>query len=76
MERDAGMSAEKTFRYGVLVRVKEPGKRAFVGKVYSEYRDGPRGQRRICVEHPDGAGIAYLVRYVTLTKESTSVRPA
>lgn len=58
------MSKEKEFKYGDNVRVKEPGKRAFIGKVYSQYTQPP-SSRYICVEHPGGAGIAYLVRYVT-----------
>ncbi len=60
----------KVFKYGDRVRVKEPGRRAFVGKVYSEYRDGPRRERRICVEQPGGCGVAYLVRYVTHAKST------
>lgn len=58
----------KVFKYGDRVRVKVPGKRAFVGKVYSQYRSlGLRSERIICVTTPSGAGIGYLVRYVTLT---------
>jgi hypothetical protein len=60
------MSAKKVFKYGDRVRVKVPGKRAFVGKVYSEYRArGPGSERIICVNTPSGAGVGYRVRYVT-----------
>lgn len=60
----------KLFKYNQRVRVKLPGKRPFFGRYYSEYKDRPRGERRICVELECpggrlGAGIAYLIRYVT-----------
>lgn len=63
------MSKPKVFKYGDRVRVKLPGKRAFIGTVYSEYRDGSRGERRICVNMPSGAGVAFLIRYVTHAKK-------
>jgi hypothetical protein len=56
----------KVFKYGDRVRVKVPGKRAFVGKVYSQYQAlGPKSERIICVTTPSGAGVGYRVRYVT-----------
>lgn len=58
---------KKVFKYGDRVRVKLRGRRAFFGTVYSEYRDGPR-MRRICVNTPSGAGIAYPVMFVTHAK--------
>lgn len=59
---------KKVFRYGDRVRVTLPGKRAFFGKVYSQYSQ-PGLMRRICVETPSGAGIAYPVMFVTHAKE-------
>jgi hypothetical protein len=59
------MSKKKEFKYHERVRVKLPGKRAFFGKYYSEYRLHPHTMRLICVETPNGAGVAYLIRYVT-----------
>lgn len=56
--------AVKTFACGDRVVVKLPGKRAFAGKVYAQYRDGPRTERYICVETPGGCGVAYRIRYV------------
>jgi hypothetical protein len=59
----------KKFPYGARVRVKLPGRRAFYGNVYSEYRDGPGRERLICVDGvPPNlrSGVAYLIRYVTL----------
>lgn len=58
------MAKRKVFEYGDLVRVKVPGKRAFLGTVYSQYKD-PGRERRICINTPSGAGVAFLVRYVT-----------
>ena len=53
-------------QYGDLVSIKEPGRRSFVGTVYSQYRaKGPRSERIICVNTPSGAGIGFRVRYVT-----------
>jgi hypothetical protein len=58
---------KKVFKYGDRVRVKTPGKRAFFGTVYSQYRDrGPKSERIICVQLPSGAGVGYRVRYVTM----------
>jgi hypothetical protein len=59
----------KEFPYRSRVRVKLPGKRAFFGFKYSEYRLFPRSQRLICVEIKSGAGIAYPIRYVTLVRQ-------
>ena len=58
------MTKRIRFEFGEIVRVKEPGERAFKGKVYSEYRDGPRTQRLICVINPSGCGVAYPIRQV------------
>jgi len=62
---------KKTFEYMDLVSVKEPGRRAFVGRVYSQYRtQGPRSERIICVYTPSGAGVGFRVRYVTHVKKT------
>lgn len=72
-ERDEARAAQggdvKVFHYGQPVRVKLPKKRAFVGRYYSTYRPFPNSERRICVERPAGAGVAYLLRYCTPLKE-------
>ena len=57
---------KKTFKRGDAVRVKPPGERAFVGKVYSQWKSrGPKSERIIGVEKLSGAGVGYRVRYVT-----------
>lgn len=59
---------KKVFSYGDLVVVRKPGRRAFSGTYYSEYRNHPNSERLICVQEKDGCGVAYRVRYVTLAK--------
>ena len=57
---------KKKFKRGDIVRVKVPGERAFVGKVYSQWRvRGLKSERIIGVEKLSGAGVGYRVRYVT-----------
>jgi hypothetical protein len=64
------VSKRVDFEYRDLVRVKETGRRAFTGRVYSQYRmRGPRSERIICVYTPSGAGVGYRVRYVTLIRK-------
>jgi hypothetical protein len=58
----------KVVEIGGYVRVKAPNEKAFVGRVYSVYKDFPGGERIVCVTKPSGAGVGYRVRYVTPVK--------
>lgn len=59
---------KKSFKHGQVVLVKQPGELPFFGVYYSEYRDGPRGQRLVCVETKGGCGVGFPVRFCTPTK--------
>ncbi len=57
----------KLFKYGDVVRVKVPGRKAFVGKVYSTGKDGRYWF--IYVEHADGLGVRYPPKYIKHVKK-------
>lgn len=66
----------KTFSYDDVVKVSPPHGRAFIGKVYSQYRTLPSLRNKkgkiirraseliVCVTTPDGVGAGFKSRYV------------
>jgi len=59
----------KKFYYGERVLVRPKGRPPFYATVYSEYKQ-PGHMRCICVNQPDGCGIAYPVCYVWPLEET------